>query len=103
LLLDPQSNHNLDDWFIKRLLQRSLTTTGFALVSVTPIDLDVRDMSQIAVLREWQRIDILLLDEDHRLATIIKNKIGTGEHSDQLSRYHPPARTMLAGGWLGCA
>jgi hypothetical protein len=81
------------------------TQTGFDLIYKHRPDLrpQIRIVVEEIVLREWQRIDILLLDEDHRLATIIKNKIGTGEHSDQLSRYYPPARIMLAGGWLGCA
>jgi hypothetical protein len=40
------------------------------------------------VRREWQHIDILLLDEDHKLAVVIENKIDSGEHSDQRQRYH---------------
>jgi hypothetical protein len=39
------------------------------------------------VLREWQDIDILLLDEAHRIAVIVENKIGSSERSDQLARY----------------
>lgn len=40
------------------------------------------------VRREWNHIDILLLDEDRKLAVIVENKIGTREHSDQLRRYY---------------
>jgi hypothetical protein len=87
-LLDPRANHGLGDTFAKRLLQRVLATARDASVSVTPIDLDVWDLDQMAVLREWQHVDILLLDETHQLAVIVENKIGTGEHSDQLQRYH---------------
>ncbi len=87
-LLNPQENHRLGDIFVKRLLQRLLMDTEDVSVPVTPIDLDLWSLEQMEVRREWQRIDILLLDEPNRLAVIIENKIGTGEHSDQLRRYH---------------
>lgn len=87
-LLNPQENHRLGDIFVKRLLQRLLVDTEDVSVPVTPIDLDLWSLEQMEVRREWQRIDILLLDEPNRLAVIIENKIGTGEHSDQLRRYH---------------
>jgi len=48
---------------------------------ITPIDLDLWNLDQIVVLREWQYIDILLLDESNQLAVIIENKIDTTEHS----------------------
>jgi hypothetical protein len=42
----------------------------------------------VSVQREWQYLDILLLDEEHELAVIVENKVGADEHSDQLQRYH---------------
>ncbi len=87
-LLNPQENHRLGDIFVKRLLQRLLMDTEDVSVPVTPIDLDLWSLEQMKVRREWQRIDILLLDETHRLAVIVENKIGTSEHSDQLRRYY---------------
>jgi hypothetical protein len=44
------------------------------------------------VLREWQNIDILLLDEENKLAVIIENKIDSSEHGDQLRRYRQIVR-----------
>lgn len=87
-LLNPQANHGLGDLFVKRLLQRVLRGTEDTSVPVTPIDLELRSLNQMEIRREWQRIDILLLDASNRLAVIIENKIGTDEHSDQLRRYH---------------
>jgi len=87
-LLNSQENHRLDDIFVKRLLQRLLMETEDTSLPVTPMDLDLWSLEQMEVRREWQRIDILLLDEPNRLAVIIENKIGTSEHSDQLRRYH---------------
>lgn len=86
-LLNPQENHRLGDIFVKRLLQRLLMNKEDTSVPITPIVLDLWNLDRLEVRREWQRIDILLLGEPNRLAVIIENKIGTGEHSDQLRRY----------------
>ncbi len=86
-LLDPKGNHGLGDAFVKRLLQRILMVAGDFNVPVTPIELELWDLDRIEVRREWNHIDILLLDEDHKLAVVVENKIGSREHSDQLQRY----------------
>ena len=86
-LLDPNQNHGLGDEFARRLLQGVLMSAGKQQLSVTPIDLDVWDLSSLVVQREWQNIDILLLVETRKLAVIIENKIGSVEHSNQLQRY----------------
>jgi hypothetical protein len=44
-------------------------------------------LDHIVPYRELRNIDILLLDEEQRIAVIIENKIGSGEHSNQLLRY----------------
>ena len=85
-LLKPNESHGLGDVFVKRLLQKALAAAQNS-TSITPIDLDLYDLDGLVVLREWQNIDILLLDEANRLAVIIENKIDSAEHSDQLRRY----------------
>ncbi len=87
-LMDPRGNHGLGDMFVKRLLQSVLMVDGDVPVDVTPLELAQWDLGRAEVRREWHHIDILLLDEDRKLAVIVENKIGTGEHSDQLPRYH---------------
>ena len=86
-LLDPKGNHGLGDAFVKSLLQRVLLTAGNVPISVTPEELEQWDLNRMEVRREWQYVDILLLDGDHKLAVIIENKIDSGEHSGQLQRY----------------
>ncbi len=86
-LLDPTENHGLGDEFARRLLQKTLAAASTSPVSLSPIDLDIWSLNELVVRREWQNIDLLLLDESHRLAVIIENKIDSGEHSDQLGRY----------------
>lgn len=85
-LLNPNQNHGLDDQFLKRLLQRALADAQLQS-PIRPIDLDIADLDSVLVLREWQNIDILLLDEENGLAVIIENKIYSNEHSNQLQRY----------------
>jgi hypothetical protein len=87
-LLDPSQNHGLGDEFARRLLQKVLVSAGNQPLPITPIDLDVWDLNELVVLREWQNIDILLLDEARKVAIIIENKIWSGEHSNQLDRYY---------------
>jgi hypothetical protein len=87
-LLNPQENHGLGDAFIKRLLQKSIAAVERTDLPVTLIDLDFWDLDTATIQREWQRIDIFLRDELHQFSVIIENKIDTGEHNDQLSRYY---------------
>ncbi len=91
-LLDPQENHGLGDAFIKRLLQQVLMSTPDVSAPVTPVELSLWDLDRMGVQREWQRIDIFLMDEQNRLAIIVENKVDTGEHSDQLQRYYETVR-----------
>lgn len=90
-LLDPNESHGMGDAFAKRLLQRAAMDAGSA-APVTPIELSLWDLGEMSVWRERQHIDIFLLDERQKLAVIIENKIGTGEHGDQLDRYHKAVR-----------
>jgi hypothetical protein len=90
-LLNPNQSHGLGEVFVKRMLQKALASAP-EQSQITPIDLDLYDLDQMLVLREWQNIDILLLDEENRFLTIIENKVGSAEHSDQLRRYRRIAR-----------
>lgn len=86
-LLSPNQNHGLGDAFVKRLLQRILASADPETIDITPIDLDLWDLDEMIVLREWQNIDILLLDESNHFFVAIENKIYSSEHDDQLTRY----------------
>jgi len=96
-LLDPQASHGLGDAFAKRLLQEAIMSAPDASALVTPIELSLWDLGQMEVRREWQHIDIFLLDERNRLAVIIENKIDTNEHDDQLQRYHEAVKQQYPG------
>ena len=83
-LLDPTAGHGLGDAFLSRFLMRAVHGS---VGPVGVIDIHVADLGGATVLREWRHIDILVHDEVSRLVCVIENKIGTGEHSDQLRRY----------------
>jgi len=84
-MLDPAQSHGLGDVFLKRLLKRVLVDSVNPPLSA--IEIDVADLHEAAVWREWRHVDILIHDAKSRLVCVIENKIGSGEHSDQLARY----------------
>lgn len=86
-LLDPTQSHGIGDIFLKRLLQKVLTEARGASIPISLIDLDVWDLDDTEVRREWNSIDILALNATNKLAVIIENKVDSDEHSDQLNRY----------------
>ena len=96
-LLDPRQNHGLGDAFATRFLQAALRSSRGESLPVSPLDLDVWSLDEITVQREWQHIDILLLDVEHRLAVVIENKVGSEEHSNQLARYHEVVQRTYPG------
>src|SRR5688500_11625090 len=53
-LLNPRQNHGLGDTFAKRLLQRFLVHEANSILPISAVDLDLWDLDQILVLREWQ-------------------------------------------------
>ncbi len=86
-LLDPRQNHRLGDAFVRRLLQKILIANRELAPPLSPVHLDSWDLGRLTVHREWQNIDVLLVDQPNRLAVVIENKIDSTEHSDQLGRY----------------
>jgi hypothetical protein len=84
-LLDPNESHGLGDSFLRRFLQKVLATAQKAPAS--PVHVDVWDLDEVEVRREWSNVDVLIVDSRNRLVVIVENKVDSGEHSDQLRRY----------------
>ncbi len=100
-LLNPNGNHGLGDRFLKRFLERVLFEAPQQPIS--PVEIDVSDLSDVEVRREWRGIDIFIYSESVRLACVIENKVDSGESKGQLARYRevvttefPRARHLLA-------
>ena len=87
-LLDPRGSHGLRDYFLRRFLSVAAAEAHERQIAgVTPLDVDGWKLSNVEVATERHNIDILITDEADGLVCFIENKIGSAEHSDQLSRY----------------
>ncbi|WP_162160889.1 PD-(D/E)XK nuclease family protein [Leptolyngbya sp. PCC 6406] len=84
-LLNPNAPHHLRDIFLKAFLKQLLLGANNATVS--PIDIDIADLTDTEVRREWKNIDILLVSPGSQIVCAIENKVDSGEHSNQLQRY----------------
>lgn len=89
-LLNPRGSHGLRDHFLRGFLSQAATMAKereIKCVAFTPADVDGWKLSYVEVARERHNIDILLMDDRNEFVCPIENKVGSDEHSDQLSRY----------------
>lgn len=87
-LLNPNENHGLDDSVLRGFIQFTVeeieNTTTEKLDIFKTLLMNCHDFS---IYREWHNIDVLAVSNDEKFVLCIENKIGTGEHDDQLNRY----------------
>ncbi len=88
-LLSPTGNHGLGDRFLKRFLERVLFEAPQQPIS--PVEIDVSDLLDAEVRREWRAIDVLVHSESARLVCVIENKVDSGESEGQLTKYREMA------------
>jgi len=81
-LLDPNENHNLKEVVLNKFLQEIINSSDSFDESVTIDDIGIKN---VEIRREWENIDLLIILDEYVLC--IENKIFSGEHSDQLTRY----------------
>src|SRR6056297_3253063 len=90
-IFDPSENHNFDDRILKRFLLKVLLKSDNDEI-LEDMDLAYKlqqvSLMEMKVYRETANIDILLVSENHKIVILIENKIYSGEHSNQLSRYY---------------
>lgn len=95
-LLDPQGSHGAGDRFLRGFVRESAAVAAGAGVNVGDLgDESAFDWSATRVQQEWHnvvegyegRLDILLINEAEGFLCGIENKIFSGEHSEQLTRY----------------
>lgn len=84
-LLNPLETHRLRDLFLKKLLVCALLNSENPPLS--PIEIDIADLKNAEIRREWRNIDILIYSPSSNLVCVIENKVDSSEHSDQLKRY----------------
>jgi len=86
-LLDPNRDHGLGSDFLSRFVIEVVKTIPARERPISLSEIALMDFERCLVLREHRLIDVLCIDEGKRFLLAIENKIGTGEHSDQLQRY----------------
>ncbi len=101
-LLDPRGSHGLRDYFLRRFLsEAAVEARDRGIADVTPLDVAGWKLSNVRVETErhfsdvrhdyldvqHNYLDILLTDTTDGFACLVENKIGSGEHSNQLSKY----------------
>ena len=88
-LLDPIESHNQGGLFLRVFLMDLLRQSDPAQRprGLSPITLDGGELRGVEIRREWRNIDLLIRCDEPPFVIAIENKIRSGEHSDQLSRY----------------
>lgn len=84
-LLDPNEGHGLGDKVIRGILQYMVSDAKNGECDVFKMLL--MDFRSFTIYREWRGIDILAISDQERFVLCIENKVGAGEHGDQLNRY----------------
>lgn len=90
-ILNPLENHNFDDRLLKRfLLKILLKPDNDEILEDMDLIYKLQQMPllDMKVFRETANIDILLVSDQHKIVILIENKVHSGEHSNQLSRYY---------------
>jgi hypothetical protein len=82
-LLDANANHGLGNQVVMRFLRSVLSDQR--VEEIDESEVEELDYNTMRVYREWHHIDIMLEFTD--LIVCIENKVDSGEHTDQLTRY----------------
>ncbi len=86
-LLNPRESHGLGSRFLKQFLQTALKYPP-KVSPLTPVEIDLLDLSEAEILFEHDSIDILIRDDQNHISVIVENKIDSSQHSDQLAKYY---------------
>ncbi|MGB7249782.1 MAG: PD-(D/E)XK nuclease family protein [Phormidesmis sp.] len=82
-LLTPSERHGLGDRFLKKLLISAFSESPV----FSSIEIDIADLTDVEVRREWRNIDLLIYSQSNGWAIAIENKVDSKERSGQLRRY----------------
>ena len=65
-LLDPAESHGLGDVFLRRILSNMLLESEADIQGLSAAQVELMDFSDIEVRREWNHIDVLVIDRKNR-------------------------------------
>ncbi|GAA4648639.1 hypothetical protein GCM10023116_09090 [Kistimonas scapharcae] len=92
-LLQPDRPHGLGGRLLREFIVEFFANyNGNDAPSL--IDVGCYQYEGFSVYREWKNIDLLIVSEQHKLVLAVENKIWSGEHSNQLTRYQKHVETQ---------
>jgi hypothetical protein len=86
-LMDPQGSHGMGQAFIRRVLSTMLLESDSVEIALNPANVELMNMIDVEVLREWQNIDLLAFSETNSWVLLIENKIKSRASRRQLLKY----------------
>ncbi len=94
-LLDPSQNHGIGELFLKNFLKQIVYKADETTFSA--IDIDIADLNDAEISREWRNVDILIYSAATNLVCVIENKIKSKEYPKQLELYRKTVSNEFAG------
>lgn len=86
-LLNPRESHGLGDAFVRRFISTLLLDNEQADFGLSPATVELMDLVDVEVRREWRNIDLLVYSKENQLVVLVENKLRSRESKDQLSKY----------------
>lgn len=86
-LLDPRGSHGTGQAFLRRVLSTILLDNESAEVDLTPAQIELMDMMDVEIRREWRNIDLIAFSESNKWVLLVENKIKGSATTTQLLRY----------------
>lgn len=90
-LMDANENHGLRDGVMRGFVNYAAQSMG----GHEAFDDLLMDCGDFEIRREWRNIDILAVNEGAKYVLCIENKIGSGEHDDQLDKYRAAVQRLF--------
>ena len=85
-LLNPKSNHGLGDQFLRLFLKHLFYSNRETIkTQITFFDIEIFNLDDIEIRREWNRIDLLIISNSNNLVIAIENKVESTEHRKKFS------------------
>jgi hypothetical protein len=91
-LLNPRESHGLSDTFVRRFISTLLLDNEEADFGLSPAKIELMDLVDVEVRREWRNIDLLVHSNANQLVILIENKIRARESKGQLLKYREIVR-----------
>jgi len=97
-LMDPKGNHGLGDYFLSQFIKMLARISDDERINALLFDMEISEgLVETEIFREWNNIDIFIINKALGFTITVENKFLTKEHSDQLRRYKEMVETSYPG------